>query len=164
MPVAVTLAYLYWMQHDVNWVNGVWALLNIVVFHAAGNTWSDYFDYKHRVDREDTHGVKTLTGGMFQPQEIFRLSLSLLAVALAAGILLLLRTGLPLFFQHNPRMGLPPRRHLQSFRRKTKRQHADDSEKSFLHLFFFPFLRPLPLFPVRKTNSFSECFYEKASD
>ena len=98
MPVAVTLAYLYWMQHDVNWVNGVWALLNIVVFHAAGNTWSDYFDYKHRVDREDTHGVKTLTGGMFQLQEIFRLSLSLLAVALVAGILLLLRTGLPLLY------------------------------------------------------------------
>ena len=98
MPVAVTLAYLYWMQHDVNWVNGVWALLNIVMFHAAGNTWSDYFDYKHRVDREDTHGVKTLTGGMFQLQEIFCLSLSLLAVALVAGILLLLRTGLPLLY------------------------------------------------------------------
>lgn len=98
MPVAVTLAFLYWMQHDVNWVNGVWALLNIVVFHAAGNTWSDYFDYKHRVDREDTHGVKTLTGGMFRPQEIFILSLSLLALALAVGIGLLLRTGLPLLY------------------------------------------------------------------
>lgn len=42
MPVVVTLAYLYWMQQDINWVNGIWALLNIVVFHAAGNTWSDY--------------------------------------------------------------------------------------------------------------------------
>lgn len=98
MPVAVTLAYLYWLQQDVNWLNGVWALLNIVVFHAAGNTWSDYFDYKHRVDREDTHGVKTLTSGMFQPQEIYRLSLSLLAVALVAGIGLLWRTGLPLLY------------------------------------------------------------------
>ena len=98
MPVAVTLAYLYWMQQDVNWINGVWALLNIVVFHAAGNTWSDYFDYKHRVDREDTHGVRTLTGGMFRPQEIYRLSLSLLAVALVAGIGLLWRTGLPLLY------------------------------------------------------------------
>ena len=58
MLVAVTLAYLYWMQQDVNWTNGVWALLNIIVFHAAGNTWSDYFDYKHHVDREDTHGVR----------------------------------------------------------------------------------------------------------
>lgn len=98
MPVAVTLAYLYWMQQDVNWLNGVWALLNIVVFHAAGNTWSDYFDYKHRVDREDTHGVKTLTSGMFRPQEIYRLSLLLLAVALVAGIGLLWRTGLPLLY------------------------------------------------------------------
>ena len=42
MPVVVTLAYLYWMRQDINWVNGIWALLNIVVFHAAGNTWSDY--------------------------------------------------------------------------------------------------------------------------
>ena len=98
MPVAVTLAYLYWLQQDVNWLNGVWALLNIVVFHAAGNTWSDYFDYKHRVDREDTHGVRTLTGGLFRPQEIYRLSLSLLAVALVAGIGLLWRTGLPLLY------------------------------------------------------------------
>ena len=98
MPVAVTLAYLYWMQQDVNWTNGVWALLNIIVFHAAGNTWSDYFDYKHHVDREDTHGVRTLTSGLFRPQEIFRLSLSLLVVALAAGVGLLVRTGLPLLY------------------------------------------------------------------
>ena len=98
MPVAVTLAFLYWMQQDVNWTNGVWALLNIIVFHAAGNTWSDYFDYKHRVDREDTHGVRTLTGDLFRPQEIFRLSLSLLVVALVAGIGLLVRTGLPLLY------------------------------------------------------------------
>lgn len=98
MPVAVTLAFLYWMQQDVNWTNGVWALLNIIVFHAAGNTWSDYFDYKHRVDREDTHGVRTLTGGMFLPREIFRLSLGLLVVALLGGLGLLVRTGLPLLY------------------------------------------------------------------
>ena len=98
MPVAVTLAFLYWMQQDVNWTNGVWALLNIIVFHAAGNTWSDYFDYKYRVDREDTHGVRTLTGGLFRPREIFVLSLALLAVALAAGVGLLARTGLPLLY------------------------------------------------------------------
>ena len=36
MPVVVTLAYLYWMRQDINWVNGIWALLNIIVFHAAG--------------------------------------------------------------------------------------------------------------------------------
>lgn len=98
MPVVVTLAYLYWMQQEMNWLNGIWALLNIVVFHAAGNTWSDYFDYKHKVDAKDTYGVKTLTDGVFAPKEIFRLSLGLLAVALVAGIGLLLRTGTPLVY------------------------------------------------------------------
>ena len=99
MPVVVTLAYLYWMRQDINWVNGLWALLNIIVFHAAGNTWSDYFDYKHKVDAKDTFGAKTLTDEMFTPREIYRLSMALLAVAFVAGIGLLWRTGLPLLYR-----------------------------------------------------------------
>ena len=81
MQVVVTLAYLYWMRQDINWVNGIWALLNIVVFHAAGNTCA-----------------KTLTDGMFAPREIYGLSMALLAVALVAGVGLLWRTGLPLLY------------------------------------------------------------------
>ncbi|MBQ8672701.1 MAG: prenyltransferase [Bacteroides sp.] len=96
MPVAVTLAYLYWAGHAPNLLNGLWALLNIILFHAAGNTWSDYFDHKHKVDAEDTFGAKTLTSGQFTPREIFRLSLGLLAAALMGGVLLTLRTGWPL--------------------------------------------------------------------
>lgn len=98
MPVVVTLAYLYWMNEDINWVNGIWALLNIVVFHAAGNTWSDYFDYKRGVDAKDTFGATTLTGGMFTPKEIYRLALGLLLVGVAAGIGQVLLTGLPLLW------------------------------------------------------------------
>lgn len=98
MPVIVMLAYLYWMHEDINCVNGVWALLNIIVFHASGNTWSDYFDYKHNVDAKDTFGSKTLTDGMFSPREIFILSMSLLSVAIIAGLGLMLRTGLPLLY------------------------------------------------------------------
>lgn len=98
MPVVVTLAYLFWMKEDINWANGVWALLNIIVFHAAGNTWSDYFDYRQKVDMKDTFGAKTLTDRMFTSKEIYRLSLTLLLVALAAGAGLLLRTGFPLLY------------------------------------------------------------------
>lgn len=98
MPVVVTLAYLYWDKQEINWLNGIWALLNIVVFHAAGNTWSDYFDHKHQVDAKDTFGAKTLTEGMFTPREIYRLSVGLLVVALVAGLGLLGRTGLPLLY------------------------------------------------------------------
>ena len=98
MPVAVTLGYLFSAHADMDWTNGVWALLNIIVFHAAGNTWSDYFDFRKRVDADDTFGVRTLTSGQFTPKEILALSLSLLAAALAGGIGLLLRTGLPLLY------------------------------------------------------------------
>lgn len=98
MPVAVTVGYLFSAHADIDWTNGVWALLNIIVFHAAGNTWSDYFDFRKKVDADDTIGVRTLTSGLFAPKEILVLSLSLLAVALAGGIGLLLRTGLPLLY------------------------------------------------------------------
>lgn len=96
MPVSVTLAYLWWMGKEMNWVNGIWALLTIVVFHAAGNTWSDYFDYRRKVDTKDSYCVQTLTGGLFEPREILCLSLGLLTVALAGGLGLLARTGWPL--------------------------------------------------------------------
>lgn len=33
MPVVVTLAYLYWMQQDINWVNGIWAF-TVAILHA----------------------------------------------------------------------------------------------------------------------------------
>ena len=32
MPVIVTLGYLFSCGRDIIWVNGVWALLNIIVF------------------------------------------------------------------------------------------------------------------------------------
>ena len=98
MPVTVTLGYLFTAYRDVNWMNGLWALLNIIVFHAAGNTWSDWFDYRKGVDAEDTFGARTLTSGSFSPKEILVLSLSLLAAASAAGIGLWLRTGMPLLY------------------------------------------------------------------
>lgn len=93
IPVAVTLAYLHWAGHEVNWLTGLWALVNIVLFHAAGNTWSDYFDYKCGVDTPENYSVKTLTGGQFEPKEIYRLALGLLTVALIGGIGLMCLTG-----------------------------------------------------------------------
>ena len=61
MPVIVTLAYLYWAYGVIEWANGLLALVGIVIFHASGNAWSDYFDFERGVDRVDTFGVKTLT-------------------------------------------------------------------------------------------------------
>ena len=98
MPVIVSIAYLFWKGAEINWLFGLWALVNIIIFHAAGNTWSDYFDFKKKVDADDTFGAKTLTTGMFSEKEIFRLSLSLTVVATLAGLALMALTGLPLLW------------------------------------------------------------------
>ena len=98
MPVITSIAYIFWKGAEINWIFGLWALVNIVIFHAAGNTWSDYFDFRKKVDAEDTFGAKTLTTGMFTEKKIFRLSLSLTVVATVAGLALMALTGLPLLW------------------------------------------------------------------
>ena len=98
MPIIVTLAFLFYKGCGINWLNGILALIGMILFHLAGNTWSDYFDYRKKVDADDTFGAKTLTTGMFQPEEIKRLAIGLLIAALACGITLLILTGLPLLW------------------------------------------------------------------
>lgn len=98
MPVLVTLVYLGWCGYAIDWMSGIWALLNIVLFHAAGNTWSDYFDYKRGVDREDAIGGMSIVSGEFQAGEIKRLAWCLLSVAVVAGVVLMLHVGLPVLY------------------------------------------------------------------
>lgn len=98
MPVIVTAAFLFWKGVYVNWGFAVWALVNIIVFHAAGNTWSDYFDFRKKVDADDTFGAKTLTTGMFSSKEILILSIALTVVAAAAGLTLMALTGVTLLW------------------------------------------------------------------
>lgn len=93
MPVIVTIVYLYWIYTEINWLNGIWALANIVIFHAAGNTWSDYFDYRKGVDTHDSFGATSLTSGQFTAKEIRNWGLWLLFIAMLLGAGLLLRTG-----------------------------------------------------------------------
>lgn len=96
MPVVATTAFLFWKGFDINWGIAAWALINIILFHAAGNTWSDYHDYKKGVDRSDTIGGTSITSGLFAPSEIHTLAIVLLCIATVAGIALLFVTGWPL--------------------------------------------------------------------
>ena len=74
MPIIATLAFLFWTEAQINWIHGILTLVGMILFHIAGNTWSDYFDFKKKVDAEDTFGAKTLTTGMFEPKEIKNLA------------------------------------------------------------------------------------------
>lgn len=98
MPIIVTLAYLFWAGAEINWLLGLWALVGMVLFHCTGNVWSDYFDFKKKVDAEDTFGAKTMTTGMFKPEEIRNLAIGFLVASVACGLGLLAVTGLPLLW------------------------------------------------------------------
>ena len=98
MPIIVTLAYLFWKGAQINWLLGLWALVGMVLFHCAGNTWSDYFDFRKKVDADDTFGAKTLTTGMFKPEEIRNLAIGLLVVSVLCGLGLMAVTGTTLLW------------------------------------------------------------------
>lgn len=94
MPVLVSVAYLFWTGAEMNWLMALWVLVTMMLFHAAGNTWSDYFDFRKKVDTDDTFGAKTLTTGMFQPSEIRNLAIVLISLACLSGIGIVLCTDI----------------------------------------------------------------------
>ncbi len=98
MPVIVTIFWLWAKGYDLNWGLGIMALVNIILIHAAGNVWSDYFDFKKGVDAIDTYGVKILTTGQFTPSEVMRLSVGIQIAAILMGVVMVLLTGLPLLW------------------------------------------------------------------
>ena len=97
-PIIVTLAYLFWKGADINWYFGVWALVNMVLFHVAGNLWSDYRDFVKKVDREPAPGGSSIPAGLFTAEEIKKFAVVVLAVATAGGLGLMAITGLPLLY------------------------------------------------------------------
>ena len=98
MPIIVTIAFLFWKEADIKWGYAIWALVGMILFHLAGNVWSDWFDFRKKVDAEDTFGAKTLTTGMFEPKEIRNLAIGLLAVSVACGLGLAAVTGIELLY------------------------------------------------------------------
>ena len=93
MPVMVTIAWLWSQGLMEHWWLGIIALVNIVLVHAAGNVWSDYFDYKQGVDASDTYGVRTLVDGLFTPNELLKLSIGLQVIAVGLGLTMVWLTG-----------------------------------------------------------------------
>ena len=95
MPVLLSLAFYHFAGQSLDLANSLWALGNIILFHAAGNVWSDYFDYRVGVDAKDTHGVRVLANGRFTPREFLALSIGLFVLGFLAALFLVVRTGLP---------------------------------------------------------------------
>lgn len=86
LPVLVTTAGLFSMGYSVSWLMALWAMFGILLFHAAGNTMSDYYDFVRGVDAQDTYGAKTLVAGEMTAAEMKRFAYILFAVAMLNGL------------------------------------------------------------------------------
>ena len=95
LTVLTALFYLRWLVGEVDWQNGLLAVLGIILFHAAGNMWSDYFDYTSGVDRVEGaySSDSSLVRGVFTPKQLRNYALTLLVPAIAVGLFLLFRSG-----------------------------------------------------------------------
>ena len=94
-PVVATTLFLRWKfgAADIDWFNAVLALIGIIAFHAAGNLHSDYYDYKTGIDSEKAFCVQSLVSGEFKPSQYRNFAMILLAIGIAIGIVLTLRSG-----------------------------------------------------------------------
>lgn len=98
MPVVASATYLYWLEASPDWLMALWVLVTIVIFHAAGNTWSDYNDFKKGVDRADTIGGTSITSGEFDRNEIKGFSFLLLGTGAVSGLIMAYVAGLPILY------------------------------------------------------------------
>jgi len=88
MAVLVTAAGLFSMGYSVRWDLTIWAVVGIMLFHAAENVLSDYYDFRKGVDRQDTFGSRTLTDQHLTPRQVWRLGIVLMVVAVANGLVM----------------------------------------------------------------------------
>lgn len=102
MPWVLTVSYLFYHQANlggISWVNGLIALIGVILMHSGGNLISDFYDYKYGVDREDSFGgERMLVKGIFQPKTILIYGLSLLFTAILIGLYLTVQTGFHLLW------------------------------------------------------------------
>lgn len=94
-PVVATTVYLFYNYGagNINWINAVLALVGIVLFHAAGNLHSDYYDYKTGIDNPAAYCVQSLINGDFKPEQYRNFSRILLAIGVVIGLILTLRSS-----------------------------------------------------------------------
>ena len=103
MPALIAVSYAFYVQSkmpmEVNWWYGVLAILGAAIFQASGNLISDYFDYKHKVDRAETFGSsRMLVDGVFKPNTILYYGLTLLVIGSIIGLYLLFNTSVSLLW------------------------------------------------------------------
>jgi len=98
VPILVG-SFLAWreLEHGFNWGIFILVLLAGVIYHAATNLISDYFDFMKGIDTPDTFGSsKVLPYGLMKPRQILQGSIALWLLGIALGMWLVYLRGLPI--------------------------------------------------------------------
>ncbi|MCQ2311013.1 MAG: prenyltransferase [Paludibacteraceae bacterium] len=95
-PVWLTCEYMRYINPNAGLGFGLWAIIGIVLFHAASNLFSDYFDYKKGVDTDPSVGSPTITGGLLTARQTLIYAWVLLILATINGFVMTYFTGWPL--------------------------------------------------------------------
>lgn len=79
----------------VNWSLMILIALGTPFFQLSGNLLSEYFDFKHNVDRKDTFGSsRVLVDGLMQPKAVLMGGITSLLILLIFGIILTYYRGI----------------------------------------------------------------------
>jgi len=104
MPALIAFTFVFYSYStgdliNINWINGVLAVVGAIIFHAAGNLIGDYYDFVYEVDGEEKTGpVRLLVTGYFKPKTILIYSSIVLLVGIVLGIYLITQSGFSLFY------------------------------------------------------------------
>lgn len=79
--------------------NALLCLPGAIIFQAAGNVISDYFDFKFGVDRRESFGSsRMLVEGVIAPLSLLRYGMAILLAGIVLGLWLLKRSGIQLLW------------------------------------------------------------------
>ena len=101
-PALVGLSYAFYLYKtgviaELDWKNGIVAILGAFFFHLAGNIMGEYHDFVNGVDQKEKTGpVRVLVIGAFKPVTILIYGFVMLLIGIAIGIYLYFQTGFPL--------------------------------------------------------------------
>ncbi len=99
IPVIVGAVMALSYRGDVYWFLLPPAVLCSLLFHAATNVVSEYFDFYKGVDRPDTYGSsKVLVEGLLSPREVLLGGLILFAGGFSLGMIMVAFRGAPVFW------------------------------------------------------------------
>lgn len=102
IPILVALSFICYKNElcfcNVNLIIIFLTILAGVIFQAAANLISDYYDYIHKIDTEETAGAKMLVEKQFQPKEVLIYGIVLLLIGCSIGVYILFMSSIQLLW------------------------------------------------------------------